>query len=204
MYRFEEALRNDGFRIIAGTDEAGRGPLAGPVVAACVILPDHRNFKIPGIKDSKMLTERRREKLFDQIKDSAQVGVGIVSEQVIDKINIYQASRRAMKIAFENMGLQPEFLLIDGTVKLDVSCKTKSIVRGDQKSASIAAASIIAKVTRDRLMKDYHKQYPQYEFDRHKGYPTPRHKKLLKLYGPSPIHRTSFSPVKDLILIYAH
>jgi len=204
MYRFEEALRTDGFRIIAGTDEAGRGPLAGPVVAACVILPDHRTFQIPGIKDSKMISERKREKLFDQIMQSAQVGVGIVSEQVIDRINIYQASRLAMKIAFDNLSLRPDFLLIDGKVKLDVVCKSMSIVKGDRKSASIAAASIIAKVTRDRMMREYHEKYPYYEFGQHKGYPTRRHRMLLNIHGPSPIHRKTFGPVKELIFSHAN
>ncbi|MBI4970469.1 MAG: ribonuclease HII [Candidatus Omnitrophica bacterium] len=196
MYRFEEALRKDGFRIIAGTDEAGRGPLAGPVVAACVILPD---FHIPGINDSKMLSEKKREKLFAEIMSSATVGVSVISESVIDEINIYQASRLAMKKAFHELSLQPDFLLIDGPLKLDVFCKTKSIIKGDRKSASIAAASIIAKVTRDRLMREYHEEYPEYDFARHKGYPTKRHRELLKLHGPSPIHRRSFRPVRDLV-----
>lgn len=201
MYRFEESLKKDGFRIIAGTDEAGRGPLAGPVVAACVILPD--DFRIPGINDSKMISEKKREELFIQIMNLAQVGVGIIPEAIIDEINIYQASRLAMKTAFHRLPVQPEFLLIDGKMKLEVPCKSKSIVKGDRKSASIAAASIIAKVTRDRLMRRYHEQFPEYEFDRHKGYPTVLHRKLLKIHGPSPIHRESFGPVKDLILSHA-
>lgn len=203
MYRFEDQLRKDGFRIIAGTDEAGRGPLAGPVVAACVVLPDHRAFQIPGIKDSKMISEKKREKLFDQIISHAQVGVGIVPENIIDEINIYQASRQAMKLAFQKLPVHPEFLLIDGNVRLDVPCKTKSIIKGDRKSASIAAASIIAKVTRDRLMREFHKIYPQYEFDRHKGYPTVRHRALLQEHGPSPIHRKTFGPVRELLLEHA-
>lgn len=201
MYRFEESLKKDGFRIIAGTDEAGRGPLAGPVVAACVILPD--DFRIPGINDSKMISEKKRDELFIQIMNSAYVGVGIIPEAIIDEINIYQASRLAMKTAFHRLPILPEFLLIDGKMKLDVPCKSKSIVKGDRKSASIAAASIIAKVTRDRLMRHYHEQFPEYEFDRHKGYPTALHRKLLKIHGPSPIHRESFGPVKDLMLSHA-
>lgn len=196
MYRFEERWRHRGFRIIAGTDEAGRGPLAGPVVAACVVLPDFRRHPIQGIRDSKMISEKKREKLFDEITRFSKVGVGIVSEAVIDEINIFQATRQAMKIAFGNLSrlIQPEVLLIDGNIKLELDCKTQSIIKGDQKSGSVAAASIIAKVTRDRLMREYHAKYPQYEFDRHKGYPTLAHRKLIALYGLSPIHRKTFKP----------
>ncbi len=196
MYRFEEALMNDGFRIIAGTDEAGRGPLAGPVVAACVILPESR---IPGINDSKKLSEKKREELYVRIMDEAKVGVSIVSETVIDEINIYQASKKAMQEAVTRLPVSPDFLLVDGKMKMNVPCRYRSIVKGDSKSASIAAASIIAKVTRDRIMKKYHEQYPEYEFYRHKGYPTERHRMLLRQFGPSPIHRKTFYPVSEMI-----
>ncbi len=203
MYQFEEAMRQKGLRIIAGTDEAGRGPLAGPVVAACVILPEDQKMRIPGLNDSKLISEKKREKLFTEIMNNAQVGVGIVSEKIIDKINIYQASRLAMKIAFEKLPVRPDGLLIDGRMHLDVPCETQAIVKGDRKSASVAAASIIAKVTRDHLMREFHVQYPQYEFDRHKGYPTAIHFELLKLYGPCPIHRRSFAPVREVLLSHA-
>lgn len=202
MYRFEEAMWRRGFRIIAGTDEAGRGPLAGPVVAACVVLPDYRLVRIAGINDSKLISEKKRENLFETIMKLTQVGLGIVSEDVIDRINIYQATRLAMKTAYENLSVRPDVLLIDGPVKLDVACERKNIVKGDRQSASIAAASIVAKVTRDRLMRDYHDVFPQYEFYRHKGYPTRRHRALLEKFGPSPIHRKTFGPVRELLESY--
>ena len=162
--------------------------MAGPVVAACVVL----SSPIPGVNDSKKLCEKIRERLFDTIMADAQVGVGIISESVIDEINIYWASCLAMKQALENLPVKPDYVLVDGRMKLDISTPYESIVKGDQKSASIAAASIIAKVTRDRMMRAYHKLYPQYEYERHKGYPTRRHRELIKILGPSPIQRKTF------------
>ncbi|MBI4397521.1 MAG: ribonuclease HII [Candidatus Omnitrophica bacterium] len=194
MYRFEASLIREGYRIIAGADEAGMGPLAGPVVAACVILPSKR---IAGINDSKLLSEKKREALFPRIMNEAQVGIGVVSETIIDQINIYQAGRRAILEAFHKLPQMPEYLLVDGRMKLDVACRYRAIVKGDRKSASIAAASIVAKVTRDRMMKEFDREFPQYEFAQHKGYCTRRHWQLLKIFGPSPIHRKSFAPVRE-------
>ena len=188
MYLFEKRARKKGFRRIAGIDEAGRGPLAGPVVAACVVL----SAPIPGVNDSKKLSEKIRERLFDKIMAGAEVGVGIISESIIDEINIYWASCLAMKQAFDNLPVKPDYVLVDGRMRLDISPPYESIVKGDQKSASVAAASIIAKVTRDRIMREYHKLYPQYEYERHKGYPTRRHRELIKIFGPSPIQRKTF------------
>ena len=201
MYQFEQALWKKDIQLVAGTDEAGRGPLAGPVVASCVILPAPDEYLINGLNDSKLLSEKKRENLFQLIQEHAQVGIGVISEKTIDKINIYQATRLAMKTAFENLPVLPNYLLIDGPLKLDIRCPSKSIIKGDRKSASIAAASIIAKVTRDRLMKQYDEQYPQYNFKQHKGYATKRHKHSIEQFGPCPIHRRSFSPIKDLVRV---
>ncbi len=199
MYQFEQSLWGKGVQVIAGTDEAGRGPLAGPVVAACVVLPKPEHFIIHGLNDSKLLSEKKRESLFELIQEQAQVGVAVVSEKEIDKINIYQATRLAMKLAFENLPLSPNYLLVDGPMKLDIFCPYQNIIKGDRKSASIAAASIVAKVTRDRMMKKYHEKYPEYLFHKHKGYGTPRHKKVIEDIGPCPIHRATFAPVRKAL-----
>ena len=186
----EEKGWSQGFLRIAGVDEAGRGPLAGPVVAAAVVfLP---GTTLQGLNDSKKVSPKKREALFDAIFQIADVGVGIVSEKIIDKINILQAARLAMKQAVENLKAVPECVLIDGNVRIAVALPQQTIVQGDGKVASIAAASIIAKVTRDRLMVDYHKQYPEYGFDQHKGYPSPQHVEVIRRIGLSPIHRLSF------------
>jgi ribonuclease HII len=198
MYRFEKACWNQGFELVAGMDEAGRGPLAGPVVAACVILPSEKLLRIKGIKDSKVLSEKKREELYEIITQNSQVGIGVISEKIVDQINIYQATCLAMKTAYEDLEIKPNILLVDGTLRLDIPCEYRNIIKGDSKSASVAAGSIIAKVTRDRLMRSYHEKYPQYEFSRHKGYGTKRHKELLEGYGPCPIHRKTFSPVSQL------
>ncbi len=177
-------------------DEAGRGPLAGPVVAAAVILP--ASFDLPGVNDSKQLTHRQRDRLFDQIRDrAASVGVGRVDADDIDRLNILQASRRAMALAVAALDPRPDFLLIDGKHDIPVELPQRPIVKGDARSISIAAASIIAKVTRDRLMQRYHAKFPQFGFDRHKGYPTKAHKAAIALYGPCPIHRRTFRGVRD-------
>jgi ribonuclease HII len=195
MYTYEARLTAQNIKRIAGVDEAGRGPLAGPVVAAAVVLPAGED-PIAGINDSKKLTEKKREALYTEIISRADVGIGIVDEKIIDTINIFQAARLAMKKAVHDLARMPHYLLIDGNMRIDVALPSESIIRGDSLSASIAAASIIAKVTRDRLMYELHKKFPQYEFDKHKGYPTKRHIECLERYGISPIHRLTFGPVR--------
>jgi ribonuclease HII len=188
---FEEAWWGQGFDHIAGVDEAGRGPLAGPVVAGAVILP--KGLFIEGVNDSKKLSAKRRERLFHEIYDRALcVGVGIVSHEVIDRINIYQASILAMRKAIEKLGIPPAIVLADGNSFRHESIRYQNIIAGDAKSLTIAAASIIAKVTRDSLMREYHQQFPAYGFDRHKGYGTKIHLEALRQYGACPIHRRSF------------
>jgi len=185
--------------MIAGVDEAGRGPLAGPVVSAAVVLPD--TFGIDGIDDSKKLTPKKRSELFPRIQDAAlAVGVGIVDAETIDRINILQASLRSMAMAVEDLSLSPDFLLIDGTFEIPLSLPQKALPKGDSLSVSIAAASIIAKVTRDRMMVEFDKIYPQYGFAKHKGYPTRAHKQAVRNFGCSPIHRKSFKGVKETLV----
>lgn len=192
----EKRLSKLGYKFIAGIDEAGRGPLAGPVVAGAVILKS-LDFK-ERIDDSKKLTANLREKAFEEILRKAIVGIGVVDEKVIDQINIYQATIRAMEIAVSNLAIPPDYAIVDGRVKLPTRCPIQCIIKGDSKSLSIAAASIVAKVTRDHLMMKYDKTFPQYGFSRHKGYPTKAHKAALKLHGASSIHRMTFAPVRDL------
>lgn len=191
-----------GHNFIASVDEAGRGPLAGPVVAACVVLGNSfkiNSGKLEYIKDSKKLTVKRREELFDVIKEQfTEVSIGFCDNQTIDKINILQASFLAMKKALGGLKQKPDFVLVDGGFRIpNYSLEQKNIIRGDELIFSIAAASIIAKVTRDRLMRRMHETYPNYGFDQHKGYGTKLHLECLKKYGPCPIHRVSFSPVAD-------
>lgn len=188
-------LRNKGYSLIAGVDEAGRGPLAGPVVAGAVIL---KRFDFESrIDDSKKLTRKCRETAYREILKKSVCSVGMVDEKTIDAINIYQATRLAMERAIGGLKIPPDYILIDGNIKLNTPHPSKSIIRGDSKSMSIAAASIIAKVTRDSLMREYDSLYPAYGFKTHKGYPTRRHKEALMRYGPSPIHRYSYAPVKE-------
>lgn len=196
---YEKQLLRKGFKLIAGADEAGRGPLAGPIVAAAVILP--ADCSIKGLDDSKKLSPQKRERLFVQIKKKAlAIGIGIINHVIIDRINIGQANSLAIKKAIENLKILPGFVLLDGSkLKIDSPVPLRGIAGGDAKCNSIAAASIIAKVTRDRLMKEYHKKYPFYGFARHKGYGTPQHLEALKEYGPCAIHRRSFSPVSALL-----
>jgi len=194
-FRFERDAARLGARRIAGIDEAGRGPLAGPVVAAAVVLS--ASDTISGLDDSKRLTAAARERFFLQIKESAVAfGIGMVSSQTIDKINILQATRLAMVRAAQSITPAPDFLLIDGPISLDVDIPQRPIVKGDRLSVSIAAAAILAKVTRDRIMTKMHSKYPIYGFDRHKGYGTRAHKEALAGHGPCPIHRMSFRGVK--------
>ncbi|MEC7786089.1 MAG: ribonuclease HII [Nitrospinota bacterium] len=198
LFEFETKANNEGFKNIAGIDEAGRGPLAGPVVAAAVIFPSQVN--IPGLNDSKKLSTKKREELFPKIQEiSVFYGVAVVDQKVIDKINILQAARLAMKQAVEKLKINPGLLLIDGNQKIDSTLNQWAIVKGDSRSLSIAAASVLAKVTRDRIMDDYHKLYPQYEFNRHKGYGTKLHRNLIQEHGPCPIHRNTFKGVSEYI-----
>jgi ribonuclease HII len=178
--------------MIAGIDEAGRGPLAGPVVSAAVILPD--DYTDPLIDDSKRLTPGKRAFLYDRLyKEAVTVGIGIVDAVEIDRINILQATRLAMAMAVKNLSPQPDYLLIDGNVGISLTVEQEPVVRGDSLSISIAAASIIAKVTRDRMMEQYNLDYPEYGFAGHKGYPTKAHRAAVLKYGFTPIHRASFT-----------
>jgi len=196
MLYHERKAYKDGHKNIAGIDEAGRGPLAGPVVA-CALFLKHTRFNCR-IDDSKKLTPAMRSLAYGEILEKALFGVGIISEKVIDRINIYNATKKAMRRALQNLSVKPDIVLVDGNIDLKAPCKKKHIIGGDSKSLSIACASIIAKVTRDRIMRKYHEKYPHYGFARHKGYGTREHMRLLLKHGPSPIHRRSFNPVKRL------
>ncbi len=198
LWLFEKKAIEKGFSRIAGIDEAGRGPLAGPVVSAAVILPT--SLKVSGISDSKKLTPKKRVYLYEKIYDHAvSIGVGIVDPIEIDRINILKASLLAMAMSVKNLVPQPDCLLIDGTFPISSNLPQEPIPRGDTLSISIAAASIIAKVTRDRLMERYHLDYPQFGFSRHKGYPTKAHKEAIRKFGCCPIHRRSFKGVKEYL-----
>jgi len=204
----ENRIFNQGRKLIAGIDEAGRGPLAGPVVAACVVL--NQDFKVDPvrmklIKDSKKLTAKKREELFKVIEEYfPEISVGICDNKTIDKINILQATFLAMKKALGGLKQKPDFVLVDGSFKIpNYSVEQENVVRGDDLIFSIAAASIIAKVTRDRLMEKIHDEYPQYGFDKHKGYGTKLHLESLKKYGPCSIHRFSFKPVANVAAVIA-
>jgi len=191
-YEFEKAAVNSGFSCICGVDEAGRGPLAGPVCAAAVILP--KGAVIKGLDDSKKLTEKKRERLYDIIKQTAvaySVAYGTLEE--IETVNILEATYLAMNRAIEGLTVKPDFALIDGNrVPRGIKIPCETVVKGDSKSMSVAAASVLAKVTRDRLMLEYDKKYPEYNFKKHKGYGTKEHTELIKQYGPCEIHRLSF------------
>lgn len=194
-YDFEEEARTCGYRHVAGLDEAGRGPLAGPVVGAAVILP--RRFSLGSLDDSKRVHPTDRETLFSLITEHALAwGIGLASEAEIDSLNILQATRLAWQRALTHLTISPDFLLIDGHLGADFSVPHRSVIQGDQLSCSIAAASILAKVSRDRIMCDYHQRDPRYRFHMHKGYPTPEHLRLLHQFGPSPLHRRSYGPVR--------
>ena len=194
---FEQSARQNGFTVIAGVDEAGRGPLAGPVVAAAVILPE--GFHSSEITDSKALSEKKREALFAVIyRHAAAIGIGIVDAVEIDRVNILRASLRAMAFAVANLRPAPDYLLIDGNCRVLCEAHQEAIPKGDARSLSIAAASIVAKVTRDRFMARYHEEYPVFGFDRHKGYPTAAHKAAIRSHGPCPIHRLTFRGVREV------
>ena len=196
-YYFERKLRSEGITLIAGVDEVGRGPLVGPVVAACVILPEE--FSLEGLTDSKKLSEKKREFYYDEImKQAVSVGVGIISEEVIDKVNIYEATKLAMKEAISKCNVRPEHILIDA-MPLSIDIPTTSIIKGDFKSITISAASVIAKVTRDRMLDELDKKYPMYDFKDNKGYPTKKHLDAIKKYGIIKEHRKSYGPVKNYL-----
>ncbi len=196
LHIFENDLKRMGNTFVAGVDEAGRGPLAGPIIAACVILPD--NFYIYGIDDSKKLTEERREHLFDVItKKALAIGIGIVDQKEIDDINIGKADNLAMKKAIESTNLVCDHILSDAFIINDISINQTPLIKGDARSISIAAASIVAKVTRDRIMADYHDKYPQYSFLNNKGYGTKEHIEAIQKHGICPIHRKTF--VKNIL-----
>jgi ribonuclease HII len=197
-FSFERELFRQGYTIVAGTDEAGRGPLAGPVVAACVVLPEGCDFT--PYKDSKKLSATVRKKLYDHLYEiGADIGVGIGTVEDIDRINILQASLLAMKRSFEALSSTPDFLLVDGKFPVPLLISQKSLVKGESRSASIAAASIIAKEERDKLMAEYDVQFPLYGFCRHKGYPTAEHRRLVKEHGPCEIHRRTFKGVREYL-----
>jgi ribonuclease HII len=196
LWAFEKALTAEGYFKIAGIDEAGRGPLAGPVVSAAVILP--HDFDATGVTDSKKLTARRRKALYGHIyAHAAAVGIGIVDAVEIDRVNILQATKLSMAMAVANLSPRPDYLVIDGNFTIPSSLPQKPIVKGDNRSVSIAAASIVAKESRDMLMRRYHEDYPDFGFDRHKGYPTKGHKAAIAEQGPCLIHRRTFRGVRE-------
>ena len=197
MLEYENNLYKEGVTLIAGVDEVGRGPLIGPVVACACILPV--DFYHKDIKDSKKLSEKKREEMYKIIKENAiSIGLGIVSEKVIDEVNIYEATKIAMKEAIKNLNITPEHVLIDA-MKLELNIPSTSIIKGDAKSESIAAASIIAKVTRDHMLDEMDKEYPMYDLKNNKGYGTKKHLEALQTYGPCKYHRVSYSPVRPAL-----
>lgn len=191
MLEIEESLYEKGYKLVCGVDEAGRGPLCGPVVAAAVILKPGQ--MIDGVNDSKKISEKKREKLYEDIMANAlAVGVGMSDVDVIEDVNILNATKLAMKQAINNLKIQPEYVLIDGNQMIDITMDAETVVSGDAKSESIAAASIIAKVTRDRMLLEWDKEYPEYGFAKHKGYGTKAHIEAIGKYGLTPLHRKSF------------
>lgn len=197
MREYEEELNSKGINLIAGVDEVGRGPLIGSVVAAAVILPP--GFYMSEINDSKKLSEKKREELYPIIMEKAiSVGIGVVDSETIDRVNILNATKMAMKMAINNLSVKPEHVLIDA-VKLDIDIPYTAIIKGDAKSESIAAASIVAKVYRDNMMKELDKEYPMYDFKSNKGYGTKKHIEAIKKYGVLKEHRKTFKPVSDYV-----
>ena len=196
MLAYEKELYAQGIQLIAGVDEVGRGPLAGPVVAAAVILPE--NCKIPGLNDSKKIPKSKHQAIYQAVLDQAlSVGIGVKDNQVIDQVNIYEATKLAMLEAIQELDQQPQHLLIDA-MKLDLPISQTSIIKGDANSLSIAAASIVAKVTRDQMMAAYDQEYPGYDFGQNSGYGTSKHLEGLEKHGVTPIHRRSFEPIKSM------
>lgn len=198
LLKYERELYKNNITLIAGVDEAGRGPLCGPVVAAAVILP--KNYKLEGLNDSKQLTEKKREEFYDILqKEAISIGVGVVDANIIDEINILEASRNAMYIALGNLNITPEYILSDAMSLNDIDIPSRPIIHGDALSLSIAAASVIAKVTRDHIMYELDKKYPEYNLKKHKGYPTKEHLELIKKYGVISEYRKTFKPVKQIL-----
>jgi ribonuclease HII len=193
---FEVMASNQGYRVVAGVDEAGRGPLAGPVVAAAVILPE--SFDLPGLNDSKQLSEKKRNQLYPLIHEQAlAVGVGVSRADEIDQINILQATLKGMSRAIGRLSLSPDFLLVDGITPIPIDIEQKTLKKGDSRSLSIAAASVVAKVVRDRIMVAYDRRFPEYGFAGHKGYGTQQHRDAVARYGPCVCHRRTFAGVKE-------
>ena len=198
LLKYEQELYKNHIALIAGVDEAGRGPLVGPVVAAAVILP--QNYHLEGLNDSKQLTEKKREYYYQVLqKEALSIGVGIVSAKEIDEINILEASRKAMYIAINNLDITPEYILSDAMSLNDIDIPSRPIIHGDSLSLSIAAASVIAKVTRDHIMYELDKKYPEYNYKKNKGYPTKEHLELIKKYGITNEYRMTFKPVKFIL-----
>ena len=196
LWQYEKDLKAKGTNIIGGTDEAGRGPLYGPVVAACVVLPE--GFELEGLNDSKKLSEKKRNIFYDYIVENTIYGIGIVSPEEIDKINIYEASRKAMIEAIRKKQIPLEYVLSDA-MPIDIDVPVMPIIKGDAKSISIAAASVIAKVTRDKILYEIDKKYPEYGFKNHKGYPTKKHLEAINKYGLIKGYRKTYGPVKNYI-----
>ena len=197
LLSFEKELYNKGINFIAGVDEVGRGPLFGPVVAAAVILP--KNYILEGLNDSKKLSEKKRNEYYEIIKrDAITIGIGVINEKTIDEVNIYEATKLAMREAISKLTVKPEHVLIDA-MPLESEIPTTSIIKGDAKSESIAAASVVAKVIRDSMMYEMDKKYPEYGFKNHKGYPTKKHIEAIKEYGLIDGYRETFSPIKEMI-----
>jgi ribonuclease HII len=197
IYRHDESFRKKGFRVIAGIDEAGRGPIAGPVVAAAVVLPE--NLRIEGVRDSKKVPEKERGSLFwDILTLSTDIGVGIVDHEEIDRTDILRCTKIAMKIALDDLNSPPDMIIIDAVVLPSVPIKQISPIKAESKSASVAAASIVAKYIRDVIMIRYHELYPEYNFKKHKGYCTEEHLSMIRLHGPCAIHRKSFKKVMSM------
>lgn len=198
LLKYERELYKNNINLIAGVDEAGRGPLVGPVVAAAVILP--KNYKLDGLNDSKQLSEKKREEFFEVLnKEALSIGVGIVSAKEIDEINILEASRKAMYIALDNLDITPEYILSDAMSLNDIDIPSRPIIHGDALSLSIAAASVIAKVTRDHIMIQMDKEHPEYNLKKHKGYPTKEHLELIKELGIFEEYRLSYKPVRRVL-----
>lgn len=199
IYRYDQSWRKKGFGVIAGIDEAGRGPIAGPVVASAVIF--HKTFKIEGLRDSKKVPEKERESLFrDILASPSEIGVGIVGHEEIDRLNILRATRLAMRRAVDDLTLLPDLLIIDAITIPSCDVKQISPIKAESISASVAAASIVAKYVRDSIMLRYHEIYPEYNFKKHKGYCTGEHLEMIKTYGPCHIHRKTFNKVMCLEL----
>ena len=198
LYKYENDLKSKGYNIIGGCDEAGRGPLYGPVVAACCVLPP--DFILEGLNDSKQLTEKKREKYYSYLIENTIYGIGIVGPEEIDEINIYEASRKAMMLAIESVRKQVdlEYVLTDAMPLPSIDLPYQDIIKGDAKSISIAASSVIAKVTRDHMLYEIDKKYPEYGFARHKGYPTKAHIEAIKKYGLIDGYRHTYAPIKDM------